>query len=140
MGFSIFINFAGNCKEAVEFYASVFGAEMKRTMKYSDAPASSDYPVKEEEKNFIMYTEMEIGGSTVMFSDVPTDMEIVIGGNISPTVTSKNMEDIKNWFNKMKDGGTILMEVQETFWSKCYGSVIDKFGVAWQFSYEGTEA
>lgn len=28
------------------------------------------------------------------------------------------------------------MELQETFWSKCYGSVTDKFGIPWQLSYD----
>lgn len=27
------------------------------------------------------------------------------------------------------------MELQETYWSKCYGSLKDKFGIAWQLSY-----
>jgi hypothetical protein len=28
------------------------------------------------------------------------------------------------------------MELQETPWSKCYGSVVDKFNIEWQFSHE----
>jgi PhnB protein len=29
---------------------------------------------------------------------------------------------------------TITMELQETFWSKCYGALADKYGVNWMFS------
>jgi len=28
------------------------------------------------------------------------------------------------------------MPLQETFWSKAYGMVEDRFGVQWQFSHE----
>jgi PhnB protein len=28
------------------------------------------------------------------------------------------------------------MALQETFWSKYYGVVTDKFGIMWQLSYE----
>jgi uncharacterized glyoxalase superfamily protein PhnB len=39
-------------------------------------------------------------------------------------------------FNKLKEGGTVNMDLQETFWSKCYGSVTDKFGIQWQLSHD----
>jgi PhnB protein len=32
------------------------------------------------------------------------------------------------------------MELQETFWSKCYGSLKDKFGIEWQLSYDNEES
>jgi PhnB protein len=37
-------------------------------------------------------------------------------------------------FNALKDGGEVCMELQETFWSKCFGSLTDKFGVNWNIS------
>jgi PhnB protein len=29
----------------------------------------------------------------------------------------------------MKEGGKVIMELQETFWSKCYSAVTDKYGI-----------
>ena len=49
------------------------------------------------------------------------------------------MDEIKSLFNKLKDGGTVEMDLQETFWSKCYGSLTDKFGIIWQLSYDNGE-
>ena len=46
---------------------------------------------------------------------------------------------MKSLFHKLKEGGTVGMELQETFWSKCYGSLTDKFGIGWQFSYDNGE-
>jgi uncharacterized glyoxalase superfamily protein PhnB len=42
-------------------------------------------------------------------------------------------DEIKRWFNGMKDGGSVRMELGPQFWSKLYGFVMDKFGVGWQF-------
>lgn len=39
MALSVYLNFDGNCREAVEFYADVFNAEMQETF-WSKAYAS----------------------------------------------------------------------------------------------------
>ena len=46
---------------------------------------------------------------------------------------------LESAFDKLKEGGSVGMELQETFWSKCYGSLKDKFGIEWQFSHESAE-
>lgn len=71
-----------------------------------------------------------------MFSDILPGMPFVLGNNISLTIVSKSIDEIKSFFNKMKEGGTVEMDFQETFWSKCYGFIIDKFGISWQFSHD----
>jgi PhnB protein len=71
-----------------------------------------------------------------MFSDVFPGMPFVEGNNISLTIASKNLDEIKSLFHKLQEGGTIGMELQETFWSKCYGNLTDKFGIGWQFNYD----
>jgi len=74
-----------------------------------------------------------------MFSDTPPGMPYVLGNNISLTIVSKDMDEIKSLFANLKEGGTVMMDLQETFWSKCYGYITDKFGIQWQFSYENRQ-
>lgn len=136
MAVEIFVNFNGNCREAVEFYAGVFGSEKPKFMTFGEAPPDPNFQHTEKTKDLIMYTSLNICGSTVMFSDTFPGMPYVAGDNISLTVTSNNVDEIKTYFNKMKEGGSVDMELQETFWSKCYGSVTDKFGIPWQFSHD----
>ena len=38
MQLEMFINFNGNCREAVEFYAKVFKSTVNNLMTYGDAP------------------------------------------------------------------------------------------------------
>jgi PhnB protein len=139
MAINIYINFNGNCREAVEFYAQVFGTETPKIMTYGDTPPNPEYPLPEESKNLVMHTRLNIDGSTIMFSDIFPGNELILGNNISLTVVSKNIEEIKSVFNKLKDGGTVGMDLNETFFSKCYGTLTDRFGIEWQVSYDNGE-
>ena len=132
----VYINFNRNCREAVEFYAQVFGTEKPKIMAFGDVPPSPEFPLLEEDRNLVMHTQLNINGCNVMFSDVPTGMPFIEGNNISLVIGSKNIDEIKSLFEKLKVGGTVSMELQETFWSKCYGYLTDQFGISWQLSYD----
>jgi len=131
-----YINFNGNCREAVEFYAEVFETEKPQIMLYGDVHSDEGFQLTEETKNLVMHTALKIKGSTVMFSDLPPGMPFIAGNNISLVIDSKDMDEIKTTFNQLKVDGIVGMDLQETFWSKCYGFVTDKFGVGWQFNFD----
>lgn len=133
MSIEAYINFKGNCREAVEFYAQVFGTEKPHFMTFGEMPQGPDSQcaLPDDLKGLIMHTQLTICKSNVMFSDVPPDMPFTVGNNISLTIVSDDMEEIKQSFSKLKEGSTVKMELQETFWSKCYGFIIDKFGISW---------
>ncbi len=135
MAMSVFINFKGNCSEAVEFYAKAFGVEQQKMMRFGDSP---DYPAAEEEKDFILYTALNVSDSVLMFSDIPLSMhdQLVVGNNISITLSYKTEDEVKKVFQNLEEDGIVVMEVQKTFWSDCYGMLVDKFGVNWQISLD----
>jgi PhnB protein len=139
MSVDVYINFNGNCREAVEFYAQVFGTEPSQIMTFGETPSDPNYPLPEEAKHLVMHTRLNIDGSTVMFSDVFPGMPFVQGNNISLSIINKDQDKIKSYFHKLKEGGTVVMELQETFWSKQYGSLKDKFGIEWQFNLDSGE-
>ncbi|QUW22818.1 VOC family protein [Sporosarcina sp. Marseille-Q4063] len=136
MSVDVYLNFNGNCREAVEFYAEVFGTEKPEIMTFGEAPQHPDYQLPEEAKDLVMHTRLNISGSNVMFSDVFPGNPFVAGNNISLALVSEDMDEIKSVFSKLSEGGTVRMELQETFWSKSYGSLTDKFGIEWQASHE----
>jgi len=74
-----------------------------------------------------------------MFSDTFPGTPYTVGDNISLAVVGKDVDELKSAFGKLKEGGNVTMELQETFWSKCYGQVQDKFGIQWQFSHDAEE-
>lgn len=139
MKLELFINFDGNCREAVEFYAKVFKSEVKNLMTFEQAPPHPDYPLNEADKNKVMYSDVLIGDTTVMFMDMPTGMSLVKGDNISPTVSMDDKAEVERIFNELKVGGKVHMELQSTFFSELYSMVEDKFGIIWQILYFNRE-
>ena len=53
---------------------------------------------------------------------------------VTIAITINDISKTKEVYDKLQDGGEILMPLQETFWSASYGQVLDKFGVTWQIS------
>ncbi|GMK46107.1 MULTISPECIES: VOC family protein [Paenibacillus] len=134
MSVDAYLNFDGNCREAAEFYAEVFGLDKPKLMTFGEVPPNPEYPLPEEAKNLIMHTRLNIGGSNVMFSDVFPGMPFTVGNNISLAFVEEDEAKLRSAFDRLKVGGNIAMELQETFWSKLYGQVTDKFGIHWQFN------
>ncbi len=136
-----YLNFAGNCREAVEYYVEVFRTEKPRIMTFGEMPPSPDpnFAVPEGAKNLIVHAELEICGTAVMFSDVFPGMKVNVGNHVTLALVSRSRDEILNGFNRLKEGGTVQMDLQETFFSKLYGSLVDKYGVLWQFDLDSGE-
>ncbi len=129
--------FNGETKEAVKLYAKVFNAKNVTISTFGDLPPNPEHPVPAEAKDLVMHALIELEEGKMMFSDTyPGSQQVTIGDNITIAYFSKDEEEIQTIFNSLAEGGNITMPLQETFWSKCYGQVTDKFGVLWQLSHE----
>jgi len=131
----LFINFDGNCREAVEFYAKVFKSSVNNLMTYGEAPPDPNYPVAEADKDRVIYAGVPMGNIVVMFSDVPAGSEFIKGNNISPTVSVDDKDEVTRIFNELAAEGEVYMPLGQTFFSELFGMVKDKFGVIWQILY-----
>ena len=84
----------------------------------------------------IMHATVTIGDSTVLMSD---------GGTAGPSEfkgfdLSLNVPDAATAdkaFTALAAGGRIGMPLAQTFWSPCFGTLTDKFGVAWMVNVTG---
>lgn len=136
MSMQVYINFKGNCREAIEFYKEVFELDEPKILTFGQVPSSNGEPFPEEVKNLVMHSELNIFGTLVMVSDVLPHMDLTIGDNITLVLRHNNQDTLRKIFDKLKAGGTVTMELQETFFSKCYGMVKDKFNIGWQLSHQ----
>ncbi|MBS4199409.1 VOC family protein [Bacillus sp. FJAT-49732] len=136
MAVNVYMNFNGNCREAVEYYAQIFNLGTPEIMTFGDQPPHPDYPLQDEMKNLVLHARLNIFDSDVMFSDTMPGMPFTVGNNITLAIVSDKLEEMKTAFKKLAADGNVKMELQETFFSKSYGQLIDKFGVYWQFSYD----
>lgn len=132
MSFDVFINFNGDCRDALEFYAEVFGLETPtHIMTYGQNPGGA---VAEADIDRILYASLPIFGCNVMFSDCPSGSEFVKGTNIALTLGTTDADEIKRIYAALMDGGEVAMPLGKTFFSELYGMVTDKFGITWQIS------
>ncbi len=128
---SLFINFQGNCREAVEFYSKIFNTKPEKTMTYGEFPPEPGMKLSEEDKNLIGYTALSIHDHPIMFSDSPPETKFTAGNNVSISLTYKDEKEMREVFGKLSEGGKILMDLQKTFWSELFGYFQDKYGVYW---------
>ena len=140
MTLSIYLHYNGNCREAFEFYRSVFGGDFEMLSTFATAPP--DMAVPEEERGNVMHVSYRIGSSVLMGSDVPSQFgpPPVIGGNFSISYTATSREEADGLFAKVAEGGTVVMPLADMFWGDYFGSCTDKFGVNWMFSYTAQQA
>ncbi len=134
MQFGLFLNYnQGQCREAMDLYARVFGSEVKNVMTYGETPEDPNMPIKESDKDLIMYGEVNIAGMDVMFMDVTDDYPMTVGDNITPTIAGIADEaELRRIFDALKEGGKVHVEPMQMFFAPLYAMVQDRFGVIWQ--------
>ncbi|MGL5383857.1 MAG: VOC family protein [Culicoidibacterales bacterium] len=130
---NVYLNFAGNCREAVEYYSEVFGVPAK-IMTFGEAPAKEGMEMPEEMKSRIMHAQLVLGNNEVMFSDTMPGMEFIVGNNISLSINGTDHAEMTKWFQALAADGTVQMPLAPTFWGPMYGMLVDRFGICWQFN------
>jgi PhnB protein len=122
-----YLNFNGNARQALEFYASVFGGTLNLTT-FADFDKDAPSPDK------IMHGQLETeAGYTLMASDAPPGMESqgMHGFGVSISGDDADTDALRGYFGKLSDGGTVTMPMQKQQWGDEFGMVTDKFGVPW---------
>jgi PhnB protein len=111
----------------MEFYKGVFGGQLKLST-FKEYHASQD--PSEDDK--IMHSVLEVeNGIVFMAADTPDRMEYKPGTNFSMSLSGDNEEELKGYFEKLADGGTVTMPLGKAPWGDTFGMCIDKLGVSW---------
>jgi PhnB protein len=130
LGVEPYIAFKGNCEEAINFYKDRMNGEIIFMQRYGESPMKGKGP---DDK--IMHCSLKIGDSKIMACDnVFEENPTTIGNNISLAIGSDNVADAEAMFERMSDGGTVCMPMQQTFWAERFGMLTDKFGINWMFN------
>lgn len=131
-----YISFDGNARQAMEFYKTVFGGELKMSTfkEYNLAQNPGD-----SEK--IMHSVLEIGPDfTIMGADTPTGMEYDNGKRITLSLSGENDGELRGYFQKLSSGGTVGMPLEKAPWGDSFGMVTDRFGVDWMVNISAPNA
>lgn len=127
-----YVNFRGNCEEALNFYKEALSGEIVQLGRYGESPMKSPEDIKDK----IIHARLQFGDALIMASDVMNERPINSGDNISLSVECDNDQQIEEVFSKMAAGGKITMPLQEQFWGAKFGMLTDKFGIHWMLNCE----
>jgi PhnB protein len=131
-----YLSFRDNAREAMEFYRSVFGGEL-RVNTFKEYNASSD----PSEDDLVMHAQLEgEHGVVFMGSDTPQRMEHKPGSNFSMSLSGDDDAVLGGWFQKLADGGTVTMPLEKAMWGDTFGMVVDRYGVNWLVNISGSAA
>ena len=136
MALNTYLTFDGNCREAFEFYRSVFGGEFAVLQTFADGPP--DMPMPDSAEDLVMHVSLPVGSSVLMGSDRGPEFAapLVAGNNFSISIQGQSREHCDEVFAKLSAGGNVTMPLQEMFWGAYYGMCTDRFGINWMINYE----
>jgi PhnB protein len=129
MKLEVYLYFKGNCKEAMEFYKSIFGGELKLT---TYGKSGDNYSKYNAEKDWIMHCELKGGDISLMASDGSAASEKAAKVELSLTGTDETK--MKKVFEKLSDDAQIHIPLEKQMWGDIYGRWTDKFGIIWSMN------
>lgn len=123
-----YLNFAGNTREALSFYQSVFGGELIFN-------TFAQYGVTEMPADGIMHAELTTDEFSLAASDAMPGDEANWGSTrIYLAVMGDGLAKLEGWFTALAEGGEILVKLERQVWGDLYGQVKDRFGLEWMFN------
>ena len=132
-----YLNFRDSAKQAMEFYHSVFGGELAQST-FAELQASED----PSEQDKIMHSQLETdSGFVLMASDTPNSLDYTPGSNFSVSLSggAEDEAELRGYWDKLTDGGTVALPLEEAPWGDSFGMCIDKFGVSWMVNIAGPQ-
>ncbi len=121
-----YLSFQGTAKQALEFYAQVFGGEAS-IMTFGEYGMIDDGMA-----DLVMHGQIETpAGLTLMVSDTPPGMDHHPGTNITVCLSGTDTDDLTAWFTALCVGGTVTQPLEKQMWGDLYGACIDRFGIPW---------
>jgi PhnB protein len=124
-----YLFFGGRCEEAISFYQQALGAELKMKLLFKDSPDAPP-PGVTVVPDQVMHAELAIGGTTLMCTDGSAgDATGFRGFGLALHLADETA--VRQAFDRLAAGGQVTMPLGKTFWSPCFGMLVDRLGVSW---------
>jgi PhnB protein len=125
-----YLIFSGQCEEALQTYARILGSKAPVVFYFENSPMAKQFP---EMAKKVMHARLDIGDQMILASDAPAQyFEKAQGSSVCLEVD--DVENAERIFRELAEGATVKMPIQETFWAKRYGQLVDRFGTPWMIN------
>jgi len=130
-----YLNFNGNAKEALEFYAKVLKGTIQMMMTHGELPSDSGMPpIAPEWKDKIMHAALAVGDAVIMGSDAPPNhYKKPVGFSVSLQIN--DIAEAERVYKELSAGSQqIMMPIQQTFWAARFAMFYDRFDIPWMIN------
>ena len=131
---SPYLTFAGSAREAMEFYQSVLGGNL--TVNTFSQYGTEDPALADKVMHAMLETDK---GYTIMASDLGPGMEHHPGNTNTMSLSGED-EDLREYYEKLSEGGTITTPLEKQMWGDEFGQFTDKYGVPWMVDIVAPQA
>ncbi|MWB99347.1 VOC family protein [Agromyces seonyuensis] len=124
------LRFRREAREALEFYRSVFGGDL-RLETYADLGArEAGHP----DADLIMYGKLDTPwGSRLVAVDEPW-AETAKRGAVSIWFSGTDPLELRSCWTRLSHGATVTRTLDVAPWGDSFGMLVDKFEVPWEVS------
>jgi PhnB protein len=132
---TIYLNFDGNCHEAMSHYAAVLGGDVVGVFRNRDAPdAENRMPGGDD---LVINMAVRIGSSMMMGSDAPKDWYSQPTG-FAVSIAPGSIGEFEHVFEALSgQARAISMAPGETFWAERFTMFTDRYGTPWIINFYG---
>jgi len=121
-----YLSFNGNARQAMEFYASVFGGNLTFST-FADFGAK-DSPDADRIMHGVLETDADY---TIMGADITSDMEYHPMAGFSVSLSGDDADALRGYWEKLSASGATTMPLQKQVWGDEFGMCVDGYGVSW---------
>jgi PhnB protein len=123
-----YLNFEGNCEEALNFYSGILGGRVEVRTRY-DNPAMK---APEEYKDKVLHARLYAGAITLYASDVfPGQGAQKNSGDVALSLDVSDPETGRDIFDRLAEGGATGVPFEKQFWGDWHGNLTDRYGIRW---------
>ena len=128
-----YLNFATTTRQAMEFYQSVLGGDLRVSTfgEYGGAPEGL-------EADNIMHAQLETAnGLTLMASDSSGSagqgggQATSAADGVALSLSGEDADELRGYWERLSARGSVTMPLEKQMWGDEFGMCVDRFGVAW---------
>lgn len=123
-----YLNFRGNCREAMSFYQQCLGGELF-LQTLGEQANSKKMPIPM--KNIVLHATLTNENLIIMGSDMLSDEGLKKGNAVSLMLHCDTQEEMSHFYQKLSLGGKQIQPIAKSIWGAWFGDLIDKFDNQW---------
>ena|SRR3712207_3564614 len=136
-----YLNFSNNAREAMEFYQSVLGGDLRISTfeEYGGAPEGL-------EASNVMHAMLETpSGLVLMASDTPPQMSHGAGEvgkgptGVALSLSGDDAEELRGYWERLTARASVTMPLEMQMWGDEFGMLVDEFGNTWMVNITGPQ-